>query len=108
LALHRFWLLQWRLSLLLHHPRFRCHSSHLTWAWCLRWPQCHRCPSPRHPRPRCPRRLSPSHTWLRRLHPRHAWPRHHLHATPSLCGCSSAVRCPHRCHLLWLLHPWCL
>jgi hypothetical protein len=20
----------------LHHPRFRCHSSHLMWAWCLR------------------------------------------------------------------------
>jgi hypothetical protein len=31
---HRLWLLRRRLSLLLHHPQFRCHSSHLTWAWC--------------------------------------------------------------------------
>jgi hypothetical protein len=96
----------------LHHPRFRCHSSHLTWAWFLpprhAWPRCHRCPSSRHPRPQCPRRLSPSRTRLWRLHPRHARPRHHLHATPSLCGCSSAVRCPHRRHLLRLLHQRCL
>jgi hypothetical protein len=96
----------------LHHPRFWCHSSHLTWAWCLQprhaWPQCHRCPSPRHPRPRCPRRPSPSHMRLRRLHLRHARPRHYLHATPSLCGCSSAVRCLHRRHLLRLLHQRCL
>jgi hypothetical protein len=70
--------------------------------------RCHRCPSPHHPQPRCPRRPSPSHTRLRRLHPRHARPHHHLHATPSLCGCSSAVRCLHRRHLLRLLHQRCL
>jgi hypothetical protein len=32
---HRLWLLRRRLSLLLHHPLFWCHSSYLTWAWPL-------------------------------------------------------------------------
>jgi hypothetical protein len=49
----------------LHHPRFWCHSSHLTWAWCLR---------SRHALPRCHRGPTPHHTRLRRLHPRHARP----------------------------------
>jgi hypothetical protein len=77
------------LSLLLHLSRFRCHSSHLTWAWCLR---------PRHARPRRP---SPCHTRLRCLLLRHARPRHLLHATPSTCRC---LHC--RC-LLQLLHQRC-
>jgi hypothetical protein len=92
----------------LHHPRFRCHSSHLTWTWCPSprhvWPWC---PSPCHARPRCPRRPLPRHMRLRHLHPRHARPRHHLHAMLNPCRCTNAVQCLHRRYLFQLLHQRC-
>jgi hypothetical protein len=106
---HRLWLLRRRLSLLLHHSWFQCHSSHLMWACCLRsrhaWPLRTRHPSSRHMRPRRP---SPRHTRLRRLFPCHARPRHHLDATPSPCRCTSDVRCLHRRYLLRVLQQRCL
>jgi hypothetical protein len=57
--------------------------------------------------PHVPPAPSPRHTRLRRLLPCHARPRPHLHATPSPCRCTSAVRCLHRCYLLRILHQRC-